>query len=142
MTNCSKRLTWSEEIKNDPHVKSLDPFGNYIICLICNEYGTGKGQKPLTMRRPFSDTNWKQHKNTSSKHKTALQRMEFETKNNSQKKRKQTQMLTFFTVKKSNVEEKQSTTKSAGSNNHDGSEIITVWQLIVSIRVNVRSSLH
>ena len=62
MTNCSKRLTWSEEIKNDPHVKNLDPFGNYIICLICNEYGTGKGQKPLTMRRPFSDNNWKQHK--------------------------------------------------------------------------------
>ena len=52
------------------------------------------------MRRPFSESNWLQHKLTSVKHKTALDRMEFEKNKNNNRKRKQTGMHSFFNVKK------------------------------------------
>ena len=40
-----KKTVWSAEIINDPHVMKLDEHGNFVVCLVCNDSGSGKGKK-------------------------------------------------------------------------------------------------
>ena len=94
-----KKTVWSAEITNDPHIMKLDEHGNFVVCLVCNDFGSSKGKKELKCRRLFSETNWDQHKLISVKHKIALDRMEFERERN-KRKRKQTGIHSFFNAEK------------------------------------------
>ena len=50
-----KKTVWSAEITNDPHVMKLDEHGHFVVCFVCNDFGSGKGKKVLNCRRPLSD---------------------------------------------------------------------------------------
>ena len=41
----NKKTRWSAEISNDPHIIKLDEHGNFLVFLVCNEFGSGKGKK-------------------------------------------------------------------------------------------------
>ena len=57
---CKKKPSWYQEVLNNPHIMSLDKFGEFITCLVCKNYRYGRGYKPLMTRRPFYESNWVQ----------------------------------------------------------------------------------
>ena len=41
----NKKTIWSAEISNESHIMKLDEHGNFVVCLVCNGFGSGKVKK-------------------------------------------------------------------------------------------------